>query len=93
MATMVLDTVNAAEVSDKELALARRYPMVISWDEEFSIYVVSFPGFPGIHGYGATPEAAAQQGGEIIVHMVTGYIDAGRELPEPLDFAVAQITS
>jgi predicted RNase H-like HicB family nuclease len=85
MTATALDQVNAADVSEEELALARRYPMVIHWDEEFSTYVVSFPGFPGIEGYGATPEEAVQQGEEIIVHVVTAYIDAGDELPEPVD--------
>jgi predicted RNase H-like HicB family nuclease len=86
---MVLERTDEAtnEVSDEELALARRYPMVIAWDDEFSTYVVSFPGFPGVEGYGATPEEAAQQGGEIIVAVVTAYLDAGRQVPEPADTA------
>ena len=86
---MVLERTGEAtnEVSDEELALAQRYPMVIAWDDEFSTYVVSFPGFPGVEGYGATPEEAAQQGGEIIVAVVTAYLDAGRQLPEPADVA------
>jgi hypothetical protein len=39
--------------------------------------------FPGLHGYGATAEIAAAQGAEIIIHLVTGHLDAGRPLPEP----------
>lgn len=72
-----------ADVSAEEVALARRYPMVVTWDDAFATYVVSFPDFPGLHGYGATAEIAAAQGAEIIVHLVTGHLDAGRPLPEP----------
>ena len=81
MATHVID---GAEVTDEELALARRYSMLVNWDPEFNIYVVSFPGLPGIRAYGKTVSEAAQHGEEVIVIYVTAHIDADLPLPEPV---------
>lgn len=83
MATMRDQLEAAADVTAEEVALAGHYAMVVTWDDEFATYVVGFPDFPGLHGYGATAEIAAAQGAEIIVHLVTGHRDAGRPLPEP----------
>jgi predicted RNase H-like HicB family nuclease len=89
MAVMATHIIDGAEVSDDELALARRYAMVVSWDAEYDVYVASFPGLPGIKAYGPNVTEAARQGEEVIVIYVTSLIDAGRELPEPV--ALAQI--
>lgn len=86
---MATHLVDGAEVSDEELAFARRYPMVVAWSPEDDIYVASFPGLPGIRAYGQTAAEAAQQGAEVIVIYVIGHIDAGLPLPEPV--ALAQI--
>lgn len=75
---------HGAEVSDEELALARRYPMVVYWSVEDRAYVATFPGLQGIGITGRTAAEAAEKGEEIIVNYVTALLDAGRELPEPV---------
>jgi predicted RNase H-like HicB family nuclease len=87
MVTMATHTIDGAEVSDEELALARRYPMVVLWSDEYDIYEASFPGLPGIKAYGPSASEAAQQGEEVIVAYVTGHLDAGLPLPEPVALA------
>lgn len=84
MAAMATHIIDGAEISDEELALARRYPMVVTWSPEYGVYVASFPGLPGIRAYGKSVAEAAQQGAEVIVAYVTGHLDAGLPLPEPV---------
>ncbi len=81
MATHIID---GAEISDEELALARRYPMVVRWSPEYGVYVAEFPGLPGIGISGSAAAEAAQKGEEVIVAYVTGHLDAGLPLPEPV---------
>jgi predicted RNase H-like HicB family nuclease len=84
MATHIID---GTEVSDEELALARRYPMVVHWSVEDDAYVAMFPGLQGIGISGKTAAEAAGKGEEIIVNYVTALLDAGRALPEPVALA------
>lgn len=84
MATRIID---GAEISDEELALARRYPMIVHWSPEYGAYVAEFPGLPGIGISGRTAAEAAQKGEEVIVAYVTGHLDAGLPLPEPVALA------
>jgi predicted RNase H-like HicB family nuclease len=81
MATHIID---GAEVSDEELALARRYPMVVYWSAKDDACVAEFPGLPGIGISGRTAAEAAQKGNELIVIYVTSLLDAGLPLPEPV---------
>jgi predicted RNase H-like HicB family nuclease len=81
MATHIID---GAEVSDEELALSRRYPMVVYWSPEDDAYVAEFPGLPGIGVSGHSAAEAARKGAELIVIYVTSLLDAGRALPEPV---------
>lgn len=86
---MARQIIDGADVSDEELALARRYPMIVHWSVEDGEYVAEFPG-PGLEGikaFGATAAKAAQQGEEVIVVHVTSLLDAGEPLPEPVALA------
>jgi predicted RNase H-like HicB family nuclease len=87
MVEMATHFIDGAEVSDEELALARRYPMVVYWSAEDGAYVATFPGLQGIGISGKTAAEAARKGEEIIVNYVTALLDAGRELPEPIALA------
>lgn len=84
---MVTHIIDGTEVSDEELALARRYPMVVHWAPEYDAYVATFPGLPGVGISGSSAAEAAQKGEEIIVNYVTALLDAGRPLPEPIALA------
>jgi predicted RNase H-like HicB family nuclease len=84
MATKAKHINNGAEVTDEELSLARRYPMVIHWSAEDGAYVATFPGLQGIGISGKTAAEAARKGQEVIVNYVTAHIDAGLPLPEPM---------
>jgi len=75
---------DGVEVSDEELAIARRYPMVVYWSVEDRAYVATFPGLHGIGISAKTAAEAAQKGEEIIINYVTAHIDADLPLPEPV---------
>lgn len=75
--------VDGAEVTEEEVARARRYPMTIAWSEDDALYLASFPDVPGIVTHGTTPEEAARRGEELIVIWLTSMLDAGYDVPEP----------
>lgn len=81
---MAARTIDGTKISDEELALARRYPMVVYWSAEDRAYVATFPGLQGIGISGKTAAEAARKGEEIIVNYVTAHIDASLPLPEPV---------
>ena len=83
MGDMATRIIEGTEISDEELALARRYPMVVHWSPEYGAYVAEFPGLPGI-GIRADRGRGSAQGGGVIVNYVTALLDAGRQLPEPV---------
>lgn len=45
---------------------SKRYSMVLQWDDEDCIYVVSVPELPGCMTHGATREEAVRQGQDAI---------------------------
>ena len=57
------------------------YSMVLEWDPEDRIFVVSVPELPGLHTHGATYEEAAQRGAERIAEWVSILTDSGEPLP------------
>lgn len=84
MVAMAAPLNHGEAVNAEELALARRYPMVVYWSVEEGAYVATFPGLQGIGISGRTAAEAAEKGEEIIVNFVTALLDAGRALPEPI---------
>jgi len=57
-----------------------RYSMLIQWDEDDHIYVVTVPELPGCRTYGKTYEEAVRQGQDAIA----SWIDVSRELGLPI---------
>jgi predicted RNase H-like HicB family nuclease len=54
--------------------------MLIQWDEDDHIYVVTVPELPGCRTHGKTYEEAVRQGQDAIV----SWIDVSRELGLPI---------
>ena len=52
------------------------YSMIIQWDDDDKIFVVSVPELPGCMTHGKTYEEAVQQGKEAI----EGWLDVAKEL-------------
>lgn len=75
--------VDGADVTDEEVEIARRYPMVIAWSPDDRIFVATFPDIPGLKAYGSTAGEAAQSGEEVVIVWATAMLDAGRALPAP----------
>ena len=57
-----------------------RYSMLIQWDEDDHIYVVTVPELPGCRTHGKTYEEAVRQGQDPIA----SWIDVSRELGLPI---------
>jgi predicted RNase H-like HicB family nuclease len=57
------------------------YSMILEWDSEDHIYVVSVPELPGCHTHGATYEEAARKGMEAIEAWVGVLHDSGLPIP------------
>ena len=59
------------------------YALVIEWDPQDAIYVVSVPELPGCMTHGHTYEEAIRQAEDAIATWVDGALEDGEELPTP----------
>ena len=59
------------------------YSVILEWDNEDHIYVVTVPELPGCQTHGKTLEEAARQAQDAIESWVDGVRSRGRPLPEP----------
>ena len=62
------------------------YSMIITWDPQDAIYVVTVPELPGCQSHGATYEEAVRQGQDAIETWVAGAIEDAGVLPAPRTF-------
>jgi predicted RNase H-like HicB family nuclease len=62
---------------------AKHYSMIIQWDEEDQIYVVSVPELPGCMTHGKTYKKAVKQGQDAIESWIKVAKELGRPIPPP----------
>ena len=62
-------------------AAVPHYAMLLEWDAEDRIYVVSVPELPGCHTHGATYDEAARRGRVMIADWVAALRDSGQPVP------------
>jgi predicted RNase H-like HicB family nuclease len=61
----------------------RHYSMVIQWDDEDKIYIVSVPELPGCKTHGKTYDEAIQNALEVIELWITTAQEQGWPIPAP----------
>ena len=59
------------------------YSMIIQWDDDDKIFVVTVPELPGCMTHGRTYEEAVQQGQDAIESWITVARELGRPVPQP----------
>ncbi len=59
------------------------YSMVIQWDADDQIYVVTVPELPGCMTHGRTYEEAVRQGQDAIATWIDGSRELGLPIPPP----------
>jgi len=59
------------------------YSLLIQWDDEDKIYVVSVPELPGARTHGKTYEEAIKNAHEVIELWLETAKDLGWDIPEP----------
>ena len=59
------------------------YSMLIQWDKDDCIYVVTVPELPGCQTHGKTYEEAVRQGRDAIESWIESNLARGRPIPEP----------
>jgi predicted RNase H-like HicB family nuclease len=59
------------------------YSMLIQWDDEDKIYVMSVPELPGCKTHGKTREEAIKNGLEVIELWLDTAKDLGWSIPQP----------
>ncbi len=59
------------------------YSMLIQWDKDDRIYVVTVPELPGCMTHGRTYEEAVRQGQDAIDSWIEANLARGRPIPEP----------
>ena len=57
--------------------------MVLEWDAEDGIYVVTVPELPGCQTHGRTYDEAVRQGQDAIASWVEAVLASGQQLPPP----------
>jgi predicted RNase H-like HicB family nuclease len=67
----------------------QHYSMIIQWDDEDKIYVVTVPELPGCRTHGHTYEEAVQQGQDAIDNWIEDAIASNDPVPPPSMFATA----
>ncbi len=60
------------------------YSMLIQWDKDDRIYVVTVPELPGCQTHGKTYEEAVRQGRDAIDSWIEANLAWGRPIPEPV---------
>ncbi|MBV9231634.1 MAG: type II toxin-antitoxin system HicB family antitoxin [Chloroflexi bacterium] len=66
---------------------AKHYSMLIEWDPDDKIYVVTVPELPGCMTHSHTYEEAIQQGQDAIESWIMVAQELGRPIPAPKMFA------
>ncbi len=66
----------------------KHYSMIIQWDDEDKIYVVTVPELPGCRTHGDTYEEAVKQGQDAIEGWIQVAQELGRRVPPPNKVAV-----
>jgi predicted RNase H-like HicB family nuclease len=61
----------------------KHYSMLIQWDADDQIYVVTVPELPGCQTHGKTYEEAVRQGRDAIESWIEANLARGRPIPEP----------
>ncbi len=67
----------------KEAVSGSRYSMLIQWDADDQIYVVTVPELPGCQTHGTTYEEAAHRGQEAIESWIESAQADGAPIPAP----------
>jgi predicted RNase H-like HicB family nuclease len=65
----------------------KHYSMIIEWDPDDKIYVVTVPELPGCMTHGHTYEEAIQQGQDAIESWIMVAEELGWAIPAPKTFA------
>lgn len=73
--------------SERTFEQDRHYSMLLQWDPEDSIYVVTVPELPGCLTHGATYQEAVKQGQDAVESWIEASRAADRPIPEPRIFA------
>lgn len=73
--------------SERTLEQYRHYSMLLQWDPEDGIYVVTVPELPGCLTHGGTYEEAVKQGQDAIESWIEANRAEGRPIAEPRIFA------
>lgn len=62
------------------------YSMILEWDPEDRIYVVTVPELPGCRTHGETVTEAVAQGRDALESWIDVARELGRDIPEPRHF-------
>ncbi len=64
------------------------YSMIVEWEPEGSVYVVTVPELPGCRTHGITRQEAVSQGRDAIESWIDAARHWGRPIPPPKYFAL-----
>jgi predicted RNase H-like HicB family nuclease len=77
------DLQQAVPFTEDELAVARRYAVVIQWSPEDKVYIAEVPQLRGAKTHGTTPAEAADMAAEVAALWLRMAIRTGASVPDP----------
>ena len=75
--------VDFGEITDEQLAEARRYSLALHWSDEDQVFLAQVPELPGLITHGETQAAAVEMAVEAIALYLQSARHDGRPIPGP----------
>ncbi len=83
MNAAVIEGTLAEELTEEELAEARRYSLLIQWSPVDGLWIATAQELGAITTHGASPVEAAEMGAEMVATALAGMRAAGDRIPAP----------
>jgi predicted RNase H-like HicB family nuclease len=71
------------DLTEEELAEARRYSLLVQWSAEDGKWIATAPELGGITTHGASPAEAVEMGAEMVATALAGLRAWGDQVPPP----------
>jgi predicted RNase H-like HicB family nuclease len=83
MSAVTIEGVPVEELTEDEMAEARRYSLLVQWSPEDGKWIATAPELGGIATHGASPTEAVEMGAEMVATALAGLRAWGDLVPPP----------
>jgi predicted RNase H-like HicB family nuclease len=83
MSVATIEGAPVEELTEEELAEARRYSLLVQWSPEDGKWIATAPELSGIATHGSSPAEAVEMGAEMVATALAGLRAWGEPVPAP----------